>query len=153
MKPNPIPDGYRSITPYLKLPNCGRLIEFLKQAFGGVEKARLAKPDGAVLHAEIVIGDSLLMVHEAPDGWRLKPASLYHCVADVDAAYEKAIAAGATSVFEPADMYYGARVACVTDVADNDWWLAQRVEELTLEEIQRRAIQFVKERTKQADSH
>jgi hypothetical protein len=61
MKINPIPDGYRSITPYLKLPNCGRLIEFLKQAFGGVEKARLVRPDGAVLHAEIVIGDSLLM--------------------------------------------------------------------------------------------
>jgi PhnB protein len=150
MNRNSIPEGYRSITPYLKLPNCGRLIEFLKQAFGAVEKARLAKPDGSVLHAEIVIGDSLLMIHEAPPGWKLKPASLYHCVADADAAYQKAIAAGATPVFGPADMYYGARVACVTDVADNDWWLAQRIEKLSIEEIQQRATAFVKARAESA---
>ncbi len=58
--------AYRTVTPYLKLPNCGRVVEFLKQAFGAVEKNRLTKPDGSVLHAEIAIGDTLIMVHELP---------------------------------------------------------------------------------------
>ena len=150
MNSNPIPDGYRSITPYLKLPNCGRLIEFLKQAFGAVEKARLEKPDGSVLHAEIVIGDSLLMVHEAPGHWAPKPGTFYHYVADVDATHARAIAAGGTSVFEPADMYYGDRVSCVTDVAGNDWWLAQRIETLSIDEVQQRATAFVKARAETA---
>jgi PhnB protein len=150
MKANPIPEGYHSVTPYLKLPNCGRLIEYLKQAFGAVEKARLEKPDGSVLHAEVMIGDSLLMVHEAPGNWEPKPGTFYHYVADVDAAHMRAVAAGGTSVFEPANMYYGARVSCVTDIAGNDWWLAQPVEKLSLEEIQKRATAYVKARTEAA---
>ncbi len=117
MKPKTIPDGYHSITPYLKLPNCTQLLEFLKKAFGAIEKGRLVKPDGSLLHAEVLIGDSMVMVHEAPPPWKAKPSTMYLRVDDADATYKQAVAAGATTVFEPANTYYGARVACITDVS------------------------------------
>jgi PhnB protein len=145
MKVKSAPDGYHTITPYLKLRDCGRLIEFLKQAFGGVERGRLLKPDGTPLHADVVVGDSVLMLHEAPPEWpRYKPATLFLRVEDADATFKQAIAAGAKAVFGPANMYYGARVACVTDFADNDWWIESPLEQLTLEEIQKRATEFLK---------
>ena len=150
MKANPIPDGYRTVTPYLKLPNCERLIDFLKRAFGGVEKGRLLRPDGTVLHAEVLIGDSLLMIHEAPSEWKVKPSTLYLRVGDIDATYKQAIEAGATPVSAPTNMFYGARVACVSDVAGNDWWIATQIEDLTLEEIQERATAFLEARSKHA---
>jgi len=150
MKSNPVPDGYHSITPYLKLPNSGRLVEFLKKAFDGVEKGRLSKPDGTLLHAEVVIGDSLVMVHEAPGHWQPKPSTLYLYVGDVDAIYKRAIEAGAISVTEPTNMYYGDRVGCVTDVSGNDWWIATRLESRPMAEIQERATAFLKARAEQA---
>jgi len=103
-KLNPVPEGYHSITRYLKLPNAGRLVEFLKNAFGGTETARLTKPDGTLLHAEVRIGDSLVMVHEAPGHWKPKPSTLYLYVGDVDATYQRAIEAGGLSVTEPANI-------------------------------------------------
>ncbi len=134
---------YRTVTPYLKLPNCGALIEFLKKAFNAREKGRLSKPDGSVLHAEVVIGDTLLMVHEQPSHWTPKPCTLYLRVDDIDATFRQAIEAGATAVFEPANMYYGDRVGCVTDVAGNDWWIATPVEKLGVGDIQERATAFL----------
>lgn len=142
----PQAEGYRTVTPYLKLPNCGRLVEYLKKAFHAIETARLVKPDGAVLHAEVMIGDTLIMVHELPSSGKPKLGSLYLRVEDVDATYRRAIESGGAAVFEPADMYYGARVACVTDVAGNDWWIATQTDHLTLEEIQKRAAAFLEER-------
>jgi PhnB protein len=150
MKHNPVPDGYHSITPYLKLPNAGRLVEFLKKAVDGVETGRLTKPDGTVLHAEVRIGDSLVMVHELPSHGKPKPSNLYLRVEDVDATYKRAIEAGGTSVMKPANMYYGARTACVQDVSENDWWIATRIETLTLEEVQERATAFLKARSEPA---
>ena len=147
-KPNPVPEGYHSITPYLKLPNAGRLVEFLKNAFGGTETARLTKPDGTLLHAEVRIGDSLVMVHEAPSHWEPKPSTLYLYVGDVDATYQRAIEAGGLSVTEPANMYYGDRVACVRDVSENDWWIATRLETTTLDEMQKRATAYLEARSK-----
>jgi uncharacterized glyoxalase superfamily protein PhnB len=142
MNSHPIPEGYRSITPYLKHPHCGRLVDFLKKAFDATERGRLLKPDGTVLHAELVVGDSLLMIHEAPPGWDVKHSSLYLYVKNVDAIYERAIAAGATSASAPTTMYYGDRVARVTDVAGNDWWIATRIETQTLEEVQEQAAAY-----------
>ena len=77
MKPASAEVSHRTVTPYLKLPNCGRLLEFLKQAFGAVEQGKLSQPDGTVLHAEVMIGDTLLMVHELPSPGKPKPGSLY----------------------------------------------------------------------------
>jgi PhnB protein len=146
MNPNSIPVGYRSITPYLKLPNSGLLVEFLKKAFDGIERGRLLRPDGTLLHAEVLIGDSLVMVHEAPDQWMAKPSSLYLYVEDVDATYQRAMEAGGASLIEPADMYYGDRVACVRDVSGNDWWIATRLETPPIAEIQERATAFLRDR-------
>jgi PhnB protein len=144
------PTHYNTVTPYLKLPNCGALIEFLKAAFDATESDRLTKPDGSVLHAEVIIGNTLLMVHEQPEHWYPKPCTLYLRVADTDETFQKAIAAGAAPVFEPANMYYGDRVACVTDVAGNDWWIAQPVEHLSISEIQNRATDFLNSRSANA---
>ncbi len=138
---------YRTVTPYLKLPNSERLLEFLKQAFNGTEKGRLSKPDGTLLHAEVVIGDTLLMIHELPSHGMPKPCTMYLRVDDTDSTFRQAIAAGATPIFQPTDMYYGERVACVTDVSQNDWWIASPVENLSLADIQQRAADFLAART------
>ena len=141
---NSVSHGHHSITPYLKLPNAGRLLEFLKAAFDAVEEGRLTSPDGKVLHAEVRIGDSLVMVHELPSQGKPKPSMLYLRVGDVDATYRRAIEAGGISVTEPTNMYWGERVACVRDVSENDWWIASPMETLTLEEVQERATAFLK---------
>ena len=139
---------YQTVTPYLKLPNSERLLEFLKSAFNGIESGRLLKPDGSVLHAEVTIGDTLLMIHELPSHGTPKPCTLYLRVDDTDATFAQAVAAGATPIFQPTDMYYGERVACVTDVSQNDWWIAAPIEKLSLGEIQERATAFLGEREK-----
>jgi PhnB protein len=149
MDPTPSSDGHRTVTPYLKLPNCERLIQFLKQAFNAREMGKLLKPDGTVLHAEVIIGDTLLMIHELPPGpGTPKPCTLYLRVDDTDATYKQALQAGAISIFAPTNMYYGARVACVTDVSANDWWIAAPTENLSLGEIQQRATAFLEARAK-----
>lgn len=150
MKVNPIPEGCHSITPYLTVPDAGRLVKFLKQAFDGIERAKILRPDGTVLHAQVRIGDSLLMISEPRGQWKPRASMLYFYVADVDATYKRAIKAGATSVIEPVDMFYGDRHACVKDVAENDWWIASRIENLSLEEIQKRATAFYQQKAKQS---
>ena len=153
MNANSNPDGYRTITPYLKLPGAGRLLEFLTDAFDGVERGKLTKPDGTVLHAEVQIGDSLVMVHEAPPHWPVRPSTLYLYVADADAIYQRALAAGGESLAAPTDMYYGDRVACVRDVSGNDWWIATRLESASMAEIQQRATEFLSARAGAANQH
>jgi PhnB protein len=150
-RPNPVPDGYRSITPYLKLPSAGRLVEFLKKAFDGIEKGRLLKPDGSLLHAEVLIGDSLVMVHDAPSQWKSQPSTLYLYVGDVDATYKRAIEAGGVSMFEPTNMYFGDRVAGVTDVSENDWWIATRLQNSSVAEVQERATTLLKARSEHGE--
>jgi uncharacterized glyoxalase superfamily protein PhnB len=149
MKPNPIPEGCHSITPYLTVPDAARLVEFLKRAFEGIERARIARPDGTILHVQVLVGNSLLMIGEPQAPWQPRTCMLYHYVADVDSTYRRALEAGATTVVEPANMFYGDRHACVKDVAGNDWWIATRIEELTLAEIQERATAFCKEKSRQ----
>jgi len=148
MKVNPIPADCHSITPYLTVPDAGKLVDFLKRAFDGIERARILRPDGTVLHAQVRIGDSLLMIGEPQGDWKPRAAMLYHYVADVDAAYHQALAAGAQSVVEPADMFYGDRHACVRDVAANDWWLATHIEDVSPAEIQKRATAFYQQKSK-----
>jgi PhnB protein len=151
MKAQPvIPEGCHAITPYLTVPDAARLIEFLKKAFDGVERARILRPDGSVLHAQVRVADSLLMIGEPQGQWKPTPSMLYHYVADVDATYKEAIAAGAESVIEPEDMFYGDRSSCVKDIAENVWWIATRIENPTSEEIQKRATTFFHERAKHA---
>ena len=138
MAVKPIPDGYQSVIPYLIVPEPARLIDFLARAFGAVEKERFADESGAVRHAEVKIGDSPIMMGGARGDWPAMPCMNYVYVEDTDAAYARALEAGATSVMPPADQYYGDRNAGVKDFAGNLWWIATHVEDISPEEMKRR---------------
>ena len=143
MPVNPIPEGYHAVTPYLLVAGAAPLIDFLKQAFDAVETERVARPDGGVMHAEVRIGGSPVMMGEPPGG-AAKPAALYLYVADVDATYARALAAGAAAVSPPADQFYGDRTGAVTDPAGNTWWIATHVEDVPKAELARRAAEAMK---------
>lgn len=119
MPVNPIPDGYHTVTPVLTVHGAAKLIEFLKQAFDAKEVYRFLGPKDIVMHAEVKIGDSMVMLGEATDEWKPMPATVALYVEDADAWYKRALRAGATSVREPADQFYGDRSAGVKDVAGN----------------------------------
>lgn len=135
----PIPDGYHTVTPYLVVEGVDELIDFLKQAFDAVETERLPRPDGKVGHGEVRIGDSVVMLGEASGEWKPMPGFIYLYVNDTDATYKRALEAGATSVMEPADQFYGDRNAGVKDASGNMWWIATRKENVSPEELRRRA--------------
>lgn len=134
-----IPEGYHTVTPYLAVKNAGDVIGFLKSAFGAEEIERTELEDGRILNAEIKIGDSMLMVAEAREGFE-RPGTMYLYVPDTDEAYTQALEAGATSIMEPADQYYGDRNAGVEDMGGNQWWIATHFEDVSSDEMLRRAI-------------
>jgi len=136
-KPNAIPEGHRTVTPFLRVVDAARLIEFLKPAFGGEVAFRMDGPNGTVVHAEVKIGDSMIMIGQSPAEDALR--SMIHLyVPDTDAAYKSALAAGATSIREPADQFYGDRSAGVRDFCGNEWWVATHIEDVSKEEMERR---------------
>ncbi|OQX20350.1 MAG: glyoxalase [Desulfobulbaceae bacterium A2] len=134
-----IPAGYHTVTPYLTIAGAAELIEFLKQAFQAREKERFMRPDGCIGHAEVIIGDSVIMLGE-PKGGECgpMPGALYLYVEDVDSMYQRALNAGASSDLAPTDQFWGDRTATVHDRFGNIWHLATRVEEVSHEELQRR---------------
>jgi uncharacterized glyoxalase superfamily protein PhnB len=134
-----MPEGYHTITPYLVVRNAGGLIDFLKQVFDAEETERMQRPDGSLMHAEVRIGDSVVMMSEATGENAPLPAMLHVYLEDTDAAYRRALAAGATSLREPADQFYGDRTAGVQDAFGNQWWMATHIEDVSPEEMQRRA--------------
>jgi PhnB protein len=137
-----IPEGFHAVTPYLTVPKASQVIEFLKSAFGAEEIERMMRPDGGVWHAEVRIGDSMIMLGEPRPGTPAMPASIYLYVPDCDAAYRSAVNAGAKSLMEPADQFYGDRNAGVEDTSGNRWWIAEHKEDVSREEMQRRAAEF-----------
>jgi uncharacterized glyoxalase superfamily protein PhnB len=139
MPVKPIPDGYHSVTPYLAVEGAARLIDFLKQTFDAQEVERMMSPDGNVRHAEVKIGDSIVMLGEASGQWKPMPSILYVYVNDTDATYHRALQAGATSTREPTDQFYGDRNAGVLDPCGNQWWIATHIEDISPEELRRRA--------------
>jgi len=134
---NYIPDGYHTVTPYLCVDGAAGLLDFVKQAFDAVEIERIPRPDGKIAHAEVRIGDSVVMIGDAPD--ERMPTAIYLYVRDTDATYSRALEAGATSVMEPADQFYGDRNAGVKDACGNLWWIATHKENVSPEEIAKRA--------------
>ncbi len=141
MAVKPIPDGYHTVTPYLLATDGKKLLEFVKQAFGAEETVRMDTPDGKVGHAEIRIGDSVVMLADAStsEQGRPMPAMIHLYVEDADKVYRQAIEAGATSVREPADQFYGDRTGGVTDPVGNHWYIATHVEDVSPEEMAKRA--------------
>lgn len=134
-----IPDGYHTLTPYIVNKDASKVIEFLKEAFGAEEIRRTDLPNGRVANAELRIGTSMVMVAEAQEEYGPKPATIYMYVTDTDGLYKKAIDAGAKSIMEPSDQFYGDRNAGVEDLAGNQWWIATHIEDVSPEEIAKRA--------------
>jgi uncharacterized glyoxalase superfamily protein PhnB len=133
-----IPDGYHSVTPSLAVNGAAKLIDFVREAFGAEEAFRMATPTGEIMHAEVRIGDSVVMLNDA---MRQSPttSSLFLYVADVDRVYQRALKAGATSLAEPANMFWGDRMAQVRDQFGNQWSIATHVEDVPPEEMAKRA--------------
>lgn len=135
----PIPDGYHTVTPFLNVKGVAKLIDFLKSALGAEEVMRMPGPDGAVVHAEVSIGNSRLMLGEVM-GPNQQPSSSYFYVYvnDVDSLYKRAVGAGASSVSAPADQFWGDRMGTVKDPFGNNWSLATHKEDPSPEEMVKR---------------
>lgn len=134
-----IPEGFLTVTPYLVVRDAAALIEFMKHTFHAIELDRTVGPGGRIMNAIMQIGTSRVMMGEAAGDNPTKPAMLYVYVPDVDATYARALDAGATSISEPADMFYGDRHGGVEDAHGNQWWIATHKEDITPQEAQRRA--------------
>ena len=133
-----VPEGYHTVTPYLVVQGVGRLIDFMKAAFDAQEIVRMSMPDGSIGHAEMRIGNSMVMIGEARDQFRAMPTTLNLYLEDVDAAYARALAAGATAVSEPKNQFYGDRSGGVRDMCGNNWYVATHIEDVSEEEMKRR---------------
>lgn len=151
----PIPEGYHTVTPHLVLDDCASAIEFYKRAFGAEELARMNGPGGKIVHAEIRIGDSILMladempampgqpVYRSPRSAGLATASLFLYVNDVDAAFERAVKAGCTVGHPVTEMFWGDRFGQVIDPFGHSWSLATHIEDVPEQEMRRRHDEFV----------
>ena len=132
------PEGFHTANPYLVVKQANEVLEFLIRAFGAEEVGeRFKSPDGKIMHSAVRIGDSMVEVGDTPA--EPMPANLHMYVDDVDAMYRRAMAAGGVSVREPSTTFYGDRSAGVKDPGGNSWWLACHVEDVSTEEIIRRA--------------
>jgi uncharacterized glyoxalase superfamily protein PhnB len=138
MAVNPKPEGYHTITPYLIVKGAAEFIEFTKQAFAAQEKERFPTPDGKVIHAEVKIGDSIMMLSDSSAEFEPTRSSIHLYVDDVDATYKRAMELGGESLREPGDQFYGDRSAGVKDRFGNQWWLATHVEDVSPDEMQKR---------------
>jgi PhnB protein len=145
-KAKPIPEGYHTITPYLAVDDAAGAIDFYKQAFGAKERVRMEAPDRKIGHAELEIGDSLVMLSDPFPQASTRPpkeldgtsASVFMYVDDVDTVVNKAVEAGATVTMEVEDQFWGDRFGTVTDPFGHVWSFATHVEDLTPDEIAER---------------
>ncbi len=143
----PIPEGYHTATPYLIIKGAAAALEFYKNAFGATELLRMPKPDGRIGHAEIKIGDSIIMLADefpeigarSPESYGGSPVTIMLYVEDVDAVFNRAVAAGAKVERPVANQFYGDRTGGIIDPFGHKWYLATHVEDLSPEEMQRRA--------------
>ena len=132
-----IPEGYHTVTPYLIVKGAAQLIDFLKEAFGAQETFRMPG-GGGIMHAEVRIGDSMVMMSDAMGEYGPMPTMLFLYVDDVDAVYERALKAGGLSTQEPENQFWGDRAGAVKDAFGNQWWIATHVEDVPVEELERR---------------
>lgn len=145
-KPAPIPEGYHSITPYLIIDGAAAALDFYRDAFGANEVMRMPSPDGRIGHAEILLGDShVMLADEHPDmGYRGPaahggtPVSLMFYVPDVDATFQKAVSLGATEQRAITNQFYGDRSGTLCDPFGHVWTISTHVEDVAPEEIERR---------------
>lgn len=154
-KVKPIPDGYHTAAPYLIVRGGAKAIDFYKKALGAEERFRMPGPGGALMHAEIQVGDSVIMLADenpgmgarSPQSFDGTPVSVFLYVADVDAAFKRAVAAGATAIMSPTDMFWGDRFGKVTDPFGHEWAIATHIEDVTPDEMEKRGKKFIEEMT------
>jgi PhnB protein len=142
MPTKPIPEGFHSITPYLFAKGAARLMEFISAAFEGEVMFQQKRPDGAVMHATIRIGDSMLMLADPTPEFGAMPSSIYLYVSDCDAVYQRALDFGGVSVFPMMTLPSGERYGGIKDPCGNVWWVATHVEDVPLDEQERRWKEF-----------
>jgi PhnB protein len=142
MSVQPVPEGYHTVTPYLIVTGADRLLEFVRKAFDAEDRFRMDSEDGTIGHAEVRIGDSVVMFAEANEMWPAMPGVIHLYVEDCDAVYERALAAGGASVQEMADQFYGDRSGGVRDPSGNIWWITTHVEDVEPEEMAKRAEEW-----------
>jgi PhnB protein len=142
----PIPDGYHAVTPYLMINEAAKAIDFYKKVFGAQELMRIPGPGGKVMHAELKIGDSIIMLADehpeidarSPQAYGGTPVSLMLYVADVDDVFKRALSAGAKEVHPLKDQFYGDRSGGISDPFGHQWTLSTHVEDVSSEEMQKR---------------
>jgi PhnB protein len=147
MAVQPVPEGYHTVTPYLTVDDAAAAIEYYKQAFGAEERVRMNAPDGRIGHAELEIGDSLVMLSDALPQFTARPpkelggrtGAVFLYVEDVDAVTKQAVEAGGTVEMEVADQFWGDRFGSITDPFGHLWSIATHVEDVPPEEMAERA--------------
>ena len=140
------PSGHQQVIPYLIVSEPDKTISFLKHVFGAAESHVSRDPTGRVMHATLKVGDSAIMLGAASEHWPATPCMVYVYLPDVDAAFQRALDSGAKPVMPPADQFYGDRSGGVLDEQGFQWWMATHVEDVSEEELQRRAQQAMQAR-------
>ena len=154
---NYIPDGCNSVSAYLIVKDANKAVEFYKDAFGAVGGACMTAPDGSVMHAELKIGNSTIMISDENPQWDMNsaetmggsPVSLHIFVPDADAAFQKALDAGCTQIAPLMDAFWGDRYGKLADPFGYQWGIATHVEDVSEEEMQRRAAAWMAEMANQ----
>jgi PhnB protein len=149
-KTNPIPEGFHTVTPHLVVRGASEAIDYYRKAFAAVERLRMLGPDGkSIMHAELVIGDSIIFLCDEFPGMEAKspaalqgsPVSIHLYVDDVDAVFNRAVSAGGKSAMPVQDMFWGDRFGEIVDPFGHHWSMASHVEDLAPEEIERRGAE------------
>jgi len=147
----PIPPGYTTVTPSITVKDAPKVIEFYKKAFGATERARMPGPDGKIMHAEIQVGTSIIMMNDEVMGSRSAetiggaPVSFYVYVENIDAAFKTAIAAGCKEIMPATDMFWGDRMGALQDPFGLRWTIASHMKEVTREEMMKGQEAFMKQ--------
>ena len=145
MAVKPVPEGYHTVTPYLIVRGAEKTIDFARKAFGAeVDGDVMKMPDGKVMHAALKIGDSRVMISDANEQHPPMPSMLHLYVPNVDALHARAVAAGGTSTMQPEDQFYGDRGSAVKDPAGITWFISTHKEDLSTQEIRKRAEAHMK---------
>ena len=153
----PVPEGFHTMTPQLTLDDAAKTIDWYKKALGAQEISRSLGPDGKIMHAELAIGNSRFMVNDVmmgkgPKGFGGSPASFWLYVDDSDALFKRAVNEGATIQMPMDNQFWGDRAGAVADPAGYTWWISTRTEDLTQDEIRKRADEFFKQMSQQTGS-
>jgi PhnB protein len=156
-KVKPIPEGYHTVTPYLVVDNATEALRFYQRAFNAKEIERMEGPQGKIAHAELKIGDSIVMIADEMPGAGTRspkslggtPSGIFLYLDDVDTAFQRAVAAGAKADQQPTDMFWGDRYGKLTDPFGHSWSMATRKEEVAPEEMKRRAQEAVAKMSQQ----